>query len=370
MHFSRALLWTTYLFHSKVPGTASMVFPGQKPTSISPTPTIFALEPRTDSKPTPFVDADGRVKNNIVISNSDGQLVEQTVCGYTAGHSGSPRYAPAGFDCRVDRQNSLFGICETEIAAATQCGFVIACVDSFRCTSGCGNLDPKFQNSGSAYKTATCSRDTNVPYCWDVVLDVAPQSQYTWHACGPFSSSTHTYLLTPTPLSLPSYWISAQSDSSTASSSTLATSNPASGSKSANGSSDSTGVSSGQDAPGTGSGQSDANNAPPIGVIVGASLAGLLVLCCTVLVALWILKRRDSSNTSTDMSVSNWQQQQQMSPASNTWPYMEAKFDSSARAVEVGPGQHMASTNELPVLRNYVEMEAPGQNIYRAHNTI
>lgn len=132
-----------------------MVFPGQKPTSISPTPTIFALEPRADSKPTPFVDADGRVKNNIVISNSNGQLVEQTVCGYTAGHSGSPRYAPAGFDCRVDRQNSLFGICETEIAAATQCGFVIACVDSFRCTSGCGNLDPKFQNSGSAYKTAT-----------------------------------------------------------------------------------------------------------------------------------------------------------------------------------------------------------------------
>ncbi|KAI6350424.1 hypothetical protein MCOR25_010550 [Pyricularia grisea] len=341
-----------------------MVFLGQKPTSISPTPTILELEPRAGSQPTPFIDADGRVKNNIVITTSSGQLSALTACGYVDGDLKSVRGIPPGWDCRVDLQNSFFGLCETKVTSVKDCGFVHACVDSFKCTSGCGNFDLKF-SSGSGYRQITCDSDSNIPHCWDVVLDVAPESQYTWHACGPFSSTTHTYLLTTT---------SPSGASIVASSSSQTTPTTALGGNSTSGND----ADSGQDAQSNNRGQSDTNNAAPIGVIVGASLAGLVVLCCTILLALWIAKRRGSKDASAGMSgLSRQKQRKQCSPQQSpvSWPgsYMESKqLDGSLRPVEIGPGQHLDLTNcsELPAASTYAETEAPGQNRYPEHNPV
>ncbi|TLD08157.1 hypothetical protein PspLS_11988 [Pyricularia sp. CBS 133598] len=252
--------------------------PRPKPATVMPTPTMPSLEARAVYTPAPFIDPDGGVQNNDILTTTDGQPSQLTPCGYIEGDSRSPRAVPSGWDCRVDRQ--------------------------------------KFD------------KDTNIPYCWDVVLDVALESHT--------ASSSYTRAIATTE----------------------------SGSNSASGN----GASSGQDA------QSNMNNAAPVGVIVGASLAALFVLCCTILLALWIVKRRGSKNTSKETSGLSQQRQQtpQQSPDLKPATNMEAKpMDNSPVPVEIGPGQRLDFTNcnELPAASVHAEMEAPRQNAYQRHNT-
>lgn len=54
--------------------------------------------------------------------------------------------APAGYDCRVDTANGLWGFCTTTVFVATDCGLGGYYFDQSNCTSGCGVLSGKSSN--------------------------------------------------------------------------------------------------------------------------------------------------------------------------------------------------------------------------------
>jgi hypothetical protein len=60
-------------------------------------------------------------------------------CGFDT--DGIARTAEAGFDCRVDTQNGLWGFCEVLNTAASDCGFAGYCIDDQDCAGGCGPLE-------------------------------------------------------------------------------------------------------------------------------------------------------------------------------------------------------------------------------------
>jgi hypothetical protein len=63
-----------------------------------------------------------------------------TTCGYDNGDPTKPRTAAAGWACRVDTKNGLWGFCPATVIAATDCGLAGHCVDGSGCSGGCGIL--------------------------------------------------------------------------------------------------------------------------------------------------------------------------------------------------------------------------------------
>lgn len=66
-----------------------------------------------------------------------------STCGYEDGDPSKSWGAPAGYDCRVDTLNGLWGFCPTTVFVATDCGLGGYCFDQSSCTSGCGVLSGK-----------------------------------------------------------------------------------------------------------------------------------------------------------------------------------------------------------------------------------
>ena len=61
-------------------------------------------------------------------------------CGYEDGDKTRPRTAAAGFNCRTDDRNMLWGFCPTSMVALEDCNLAAACVDTHSCASGCGRI--------------------------------------------------------------------------------------------------------------------------------------------------------------------------------------------------------------------------------------
>ena len=64
-----------------------------------------------------------------------------STCGFLNGDPSKPRTADAGFDCRVDARNGLWGFCPTSVMAASDCGLAGSCLDDHECSSACGFTD-------------------------------------------------------------------------------------------------------------------------------------------------------------------------------------------------------------------------------------
>lgn len=60
---------------------------------------------------------------------------------YADGDPNKARTANAGFACRVDTSNGIWGFCPETVIAATDCGLAAACVDSDICADVCGLND-------------------------------------------------------------------------------------------------------------------------------------------------------------------------------------------------------------------------------------
>jgi len=63
----------------------------------------------------------------------------EETCGYYDGNR--PRTADAGWDCRVDTKNALWGFCPATVISASDCGLAGNCKDSHKCSKGCGMLN-------------------------------------------------------------------------------------------------------------------------------------------------------------------------------------------------------------------------------------
>lgn len=61
-------------------------------------------------------------------------------CGYAGGDASKPRTAGAGFNCRVDTSNGIWGFCPTTVVSARDCGLAGYCQDLNTCSDGCGPL--------------------------------------------------------------------------------------------------------------------------------------------------------------------------------------------------------------------------------------
>ncbi|KAL1845139.1 hypothetical protein VTK73DRAFT_1056 [Phialemonium thermophilum] len=61
-----------------------------------------------------------------------------STCGYHNGEATRSRVAGAGFDCRFDTQDHIWGFCETTVAVFASCGIAAACRDQHSCSDGCG----------------------------------------------------------------------------------------------------------------------------------------------------------------------------------------------------------------------------------------
>lgn len=61
-----------------------------------------------------------------------------STCGFYNGDPTRSRTADAGFNCRFDTLNGLWGFCPATVILATDCGLAGNCIDSFSCSRGCG----------------------------------------------------------------------------------------------------------------------------------------------------------------------------------------------------------------------------------------
>ncbi|KAK3937336.1 hypothetical protein QBC46DRAFT_356757 [Diplogelasinospora grovesii] len=205
-----------------------------------------------------------------------------TTCGYLDGDPTKPRTANAGFDCRVDTKNALWGFCTTTVTAATDCNLAGSCVDNHQCPSGCGFTDQ------TELPTCTCEQ-TN--FCSTALLTVGVDQTYSFIACGAGPSTDH-YMITPTAVSAtstsssPSQSPSLISPSSKPSSSGQTTTSnqpllPAS-----------TVVSSAQTSTTSPSEGGSGNNT---GAIIRGVIGGLALICGSAIAAIYILRRYNNN---------------------------------------------------------------------------
>lgn len=87
----------------------------------------------------PLGHVSGNHSDSIFARQKNGDDV--STCGYLNGDPSKPRTANAGYNCRVDTQNGLWGFCPTSVIAASDCGLAGSCVDDFKCSKGCGFVD-------------------------------------------------------------------------------------------------------------------------------------------------------------------------------------------------------------------------------------
>lgn len=84
---------------------------------------------------------------------------EMSTCGYENGDPSLILTANSGYDCRVDTARGLWGFCPTSVISASDCGLAGYCVDTGKCSTGCGSLS---------------GRSTSTTFTWCVlgVLDL------------------------------------------------------------------------------------------------------------------------------------------------------------------------------------------------------
>ncbi|KAJ0324863.1 hypothetical protein COL5a_007632 [Colletotrichum fioriniae] len=214
-----------------------------------------------------------------------------SVCGYYDGDPEKSRTADPGFGCRLDIDRGLWGFCPTTVISAKDCGLAGNCVDSQNCKSGCG------KTGIAGMTTFTCATDR---FCSTVLLEGGFEGGFSYIACGnvatvetlfkepittaetPTSITATTFITTPTDATTPE---------STTSPSTLTFSPisvPSSGVPSS--ATQPTSLASQTASP------SDGNKSSPEGssntaAIVGGVVGGVAIICVTVIVAIYIMRR-------------------------------------------------------------------------------
>ncbi|KAK3376344.1 hypothetical protein B0T24DRAFT_218214 [Lasiosphaeria ovina] len=230
---------------------------------------------------------------------------------YYSGDSANAREPATGYDCRVDGLNNLWGFCPKTVIAATDCGLAGRCVDDHSCTSGCGFTE-------STLMTITCS-ESQFPFCSTVLLSLSDDVRtFSYIACGR-GPSTDLYFAfttdpppkptTPPPPSSPApspspptvsptpRTRSASARSTPSKTSSLATPSsttayPTSATTSTTNSDPLSSSVSGSNNIGNTNDTSNATGANNLGPIVGAVVGSVALICVSLIVVLWLLRKR------------------------------------------------------------------------------
>ncbi|KAI1025764.1 hypothetical protein LB503_006624 [Fusarium chuoi] len=204
---------------------------------------------------------------------------ELSTCGYLDGDPKKKRTADSGFNCRVDTRNGLWGFCPTTVLTASDCGLAGSCVDRHDCSDGCGMIGSK------GLTTFTCDRKS---FCSMALLTFGVDQTYSYIACGTKATTDH-YYITPT---IGITTTSESSKLSTSETSTVTSSDTASSTADITQSSSTEAISSSSEEE-----DPSGSSSPNIGAVIGGVIGGLVVICGTIITAIFLLRRNRSKDT-------------------------------------------------------------------------
>ncbi|PNP75295.1 hypothetical protein FNYG_11438 [Fusarium nygamai] len=207
---------------------------------------------------------------------------ELSTCGYLDGDPKKKRTADSGFNCRVDTRNGLWGFCPTTVLTASDCGLAGSCVDRHDCSDGCGMAGSK------GLTTFTCGRKS---FCSMALLTFGVDQTYSYIACGTKATTDH-YYITPTIGITTTSESSELSTSETSQTSTVTSSDAASSTTDITQSVSTEAISSSSEAE-----DSSGSSSPNPGAIIGGVIGGLVVICGTIIAAIFLLRRNRSKDT-------------------------------------------------------------------------
>ncbi|KAF5619495.1 hypothetical protein F52700_11778 [Fusarium sp. NRRL 52700] len=201
---------------------------------------------------------------------------ELSTCGYLDGDPKKKRTADSGFNCRVDTRNGLWGFCPTTVLIASDCGLAGSCVDRHDCSDGCGMTGSK------GLTTFTCDRTS---FCSMALLTFGVDQTYSYIACGTKATTDH-YYITPT------IGITTTSESSELSTSETSQTSTDTSSDTASTTTDITQSASTEAISSSSEGEDSSGSSPPkLGAIIGGVIGGLVVICGTIITAIFLLRR-------------------------------------------------------------------------------
>ncbi|RGP71110.1 hypothetical protein FLONG3_7238 [Fusarium longipes] len=199
---------------------------------------------------------------------------ELSTCGYLNGDPDKERTADAGFNCRVDTRNGLWGFCPTTVLTASDCGLAAACIDRDTCKQGCG------KTGVTDLTTFTCGRNS---FCSTAILTFGVDQSYSYLACGSQATIEH-YLVSPLAIETTTEQTSSQTSTIVSSSTTSTTSMTSTTAELAENTSTETARNSSQQE----STESSSNN---LGPIIGGVIGSLGLICATI-ITIFVLRRR------------------------------------------------------------------------------
>ncbi|KAB5540253.1 hypothetical protein GE09DRAFT_1225711 [Coniochaeta sp. 2T2.1] len=219
-------------------------------------------------------------------------VTELSTCGYLNGDPTNSRTANPGFNCRIDTSHGIWGFCPTTVISAVDCGLGGACIDLHSCSDGCGITN------NPSITTWSCT-DNKEPFCSTALLTFGVDQTYAFLACGGKPTTDH-YLISPTAAAV----VSSSSSPALRSSQTpapTASSTPTSPSSSASSNSSSSPTSSSTSTTGTAASASttssfaNTSNSPTsttsLGPIIGGVIGGIVIICASVVLAIYLVKR-------------------------------------------------------------------------------
>ncbi|KAF5246682.1 hypothetical protein FANTH_6752 [Fusarium anthophilum] len=207
---------------------------------------------------------------------------ELSTCGYLDCDHKKKRTADSGFNCRVDTRNGLWGFCPTTVLTVSDCGLAGSCVDRHDCSDGCGMTGSK------GLTTFTCGRKS---FCSMALLIFGVDQTYSYIACGTKATTDH-YYITPTIGITTTSEPSELSTSETSQTSTVTFSDTASSTTDITQSASTEAIGSSSEGK-----DSSGSSAPNIGAIIGGVIGGLVVICGTIITAIFLLRRNRSKDT-------------------------------------------------------------------------
>ncbi|KAI1037873.1 hypothetical protein LB505_001479 [Fusarium chuoi] len=207
---------------------------------------------------------------------------ELSTCGYLDGDPKKKRTADSGFNCRIDTRNGLWGFCPTTVLTASDCGLAGSCVDRHDCSDGCGMTGSK------GLTTFTCDRKS---FCSMALLTFGVDQTYSYIACGTKATTDH-YYITPTIDITTTSESSELSTGETSQTSTVRSSDTASSTADITQSSSTEAISSSSEEE-----DPSGSSSPNLGAVIGGVIGGLVVICGTIITAIFLLRRNRSKDT-------------------------------------------------------------------------
>ncbi|EWZ39290.1 uncharacterized protein FOBCDRAFT_320435 [Fusarium oxysporum Fo47] len=207
---------------------------------------------------------------------------ELSTCGYLDGDRKKKRTADSGFNCRVDTRNGLWGFCPTTVLTASDCGLAGSCVDRHDCSDGCGMTGSKDLTTFTSDRKSFCSM---------ALLTFGVDQTYSYIACGTKATTDHCYI-TPTIGTTTTSESSKSTTSETSQTSSVTSSDTASSIPDITQSASTEAISSSSEED-----SSSGSSSPNLGAIIGGVIGGLIVICGTIITAIFLLRRNRSKDT-------------------------------------------------------------------------